>query len=223
MGLKKFFLVFLFLIFVFHIVFFVVSVSYVFYLKYNNPKITPLMELRKREFGFRDIRHSFLPLKMIPKSIVRMVVIAEDCNFYNHPGIDIYGIYLAFKKNLEIGDMRYYGGSTISQQVARTMMLLPNKSFFRKYLELLVTFEMELILGKDRIMELYLNYAEWGRGVFGINSASRYFFKRDVVNLSFEESAHLVAILPNPKVYTPFSVSKLVENRVELIKRYYNN
>ncbi|MEN2997663.1 MAG: monofunctional biosynthetic peptidoglycan transglycosylase, partial [Brevinematia bacterium] len=190
------------------------------YLKFNNPKTTPLMEARKRELGIKEVKHSFIPLNRIPSKIVRMLVIAEDCNFYRHTGIDIESITMALQKNLKIGNIRYYGGSTISQQVARTMLLLPEKSFIRKYLELIITIEMELILGKNRIIELYLNYAEWGRGIFGINSASKYFFKKDISSLSIEETARLIAILPNPKIYSPFSESKLVQTRVELIMKY---
>ncbi|MGB9621398.1 MAG: monofunctional biosynthetic peptidoglycan transglycosylase [Brevinematia bacterium] len=223
MSLKRFFIIFFIGVFIFHLIFILISTAYVFYLKYNNPKTTPIMEFRKREFGLNSIKNRFVPLNMIPKSVVKAVLIAEDCNFYRHFGIDFESISLAFKKNLSMGRISYYGGSTISQQVARTMMLLPTKSFLRKYLEFFITLEMELILGKDRIMELYLNYAEWGKGVFGINSASKYFFKRSIYNLTFEEVARLVAILPNPRKYTPFSVSKLVETRVELIKKYYNN
>lgn len=207
----------------FNAIFIILSTIYVFYLKYNNPSTTPLMEQRKRELGINQVIHSFTPLNRIPKSVVKMVIIAEDCNFYRHNGIDIEGILIAIEKNLKIGNMKYYGGSTISQQVARTMFLLPEKSFFRKYLELIITFEMELILGKDRILELYLNYAEWGKGIFGISSASKYFFKKGIHSLSFEETARLVAILPNPRIYSPFSNSKLVQNRVDLIKRYYSN
>lgn len=207
----------------FNFVFVLLSTIYVVYLKYNNPPTTPLMELRKRELGIKQVMHDFVPLNRIPKSIIKMVVIAEDCNFYRHNGIDFEGILMAVEKNLKIGNMKYYGGSTISQQVARTMFLLPEKSFFRKYLELIITFEMELILGKDRIIELYLNYAEWGKGIFGISSASKYFFKKSLHSLSFEETARLVAILPNPRIYSPFSSSKLVQNRVDLIRRYYNN
>lgn len=181
------------------------------------------MEVRKRELGINQVMHNFIPLNRIPKSVVKMVVIAEDCNFYRHNGIDLEGIMIAIEKNLKIGNMKYYGGSTISQQVARTMFLLPEKSFFRKYLELIITLEMELILGKDRIIELYLNYAEWGKGIFGISSASKYFFKKGIHSLSFEEAARLVAILPNPRIYSPFSNSRLVQNRVDLIRRYYSN
>ncbi|MCX8028761.1 MAG: monofunctional biosynthetic peptidoglycan transglycosylase [Brevinematales bacterium] len=221
--LKKLVIGFLGIILVFHILFVLISSVYVLYLKYNNPKTTPLMEYRKRELGIKDIKHTYVPLKRIPTRILRMVLIAEDYNFYRHKGIDIEGIFLAINKNLKVGNMKYYGGSTISQQTARTMFLLPKKSFFRKYLELIITMEMELILGKDRIIELYLNYAEWGKGIFGIASASKHFFKKDVGNLSFEEAVRLVAVLPNPRIYSPFSISKLVENRVELIKRYYND
>lgn len=181
------------------------------------------MEVRKKELGIKEVKHSYVPLNRIPSKVVRMVIIAEDCNFYRHNGIDLESMFMAFQKNLKVGNMKYYGGSTISQQVARTMVLLPEKNFFRKYLELIITFEMELILGKDRIIELYLNYAEWGRGIFGISSASKHFFKKNISSLSFEETARLIAILPNPKIYSPFSISRLIQSRVELIKRYYNN
>lgn len=221
--LKKIILVGVAAVVLFHIVFIILSSSYVVYLKYNNPKTTPLMEYRKRELGLKEVKHNYVPLKRIPRMLTKMLIIAEDYNFYRHRGVDMEGLMLAVNKNVKIGNMKYYGGSTISQQVARTMMLIPKKSFFRKYLELIVALEMELILGKERILELYLNYAEWGKGIFGISSASRHFFKKEVGSLSFEEAVRLVAVLPNPKIYSPFSVSKLVENRVELIKRYYNN
>lgn len=207
----------------FNTIFVLLSSFYVLYLKNNNPKTTPLMEARKRELGIDEVKHTYLPLNRIPSSVVRMLIIAEDCNFYRHNGIDMESLITALQKNIKIGNAKYYGGSTISQQLARTMLLLPSKSFFRKYLEAIIALEMELILGKNRIIELYLNYAEWGKGVFGINSASRHFFKKDLSSLSSEEIARLIAILPNPRIYSPFSTSKLVQSRVELIKRYYNN
>ncbi len=207
-------------IFVFHLIFFIVSVSYIFYLKNHNPSTTPLMELRKRQYNIFWVKHSFVKLSEVPKSFVRMLLIAEDCNFYRHSGIDTEGIRLALQKNVRKG-VYYYGGSTISQQTARTLFLTPEKSFIRKYLELILTFEMEFILGKDRILELYLNYAEWGKGIFGVQAASKYFFGKDVRKLTEDEAMSLIAILPNPRKYTPFSDSKLVQSRIELIKSYY--
>ena len=207
-------------VFLFHFIFFIISASYVFYLKNHNPVTTPLMELRKRQYDVSGVKYSFVKLSKVPKSFVRMLLIAEDCNFYKHSGIDTEGLKLALQKNMEKGKY-YYGGSTISQQTARTLFLTPEKSFIRKYLELILTFEMEFILGKDRILELYLNYAEWGKGIFCVQAASRYFFGKSVGELTEEEAMSLIAILPNPRKYTPFSTSKLVQSRIELIKSYY--
>lgn len=216
-NLFSFLLIFVLL---FHIVFIAISASYVLYLEYHNPSTTPLMELRKNQYKLSNVKQSFVKLKNIPRNVIKIVLIAEDCNFYSHPGIDVEGMKLAFQRNLRKGTY-YYGGSTISQQTARTLMLTPEKSLFRKYLELVLTFEIETILGKNRILELYLNYAEWGKGIFGIQAASEYFFGKGIRELSPEEDISLVAILPNPKKYTPFSTSRLVQSRIELIKDYY--
>ncbi len=201
--------------------FIVISSVYVFYLKYNNPSTTPLMEIRKNQLGISSVKMEFLPLNKIPKKAIRMVIIAEDCDFYRHNGFNIERIRESIERNIKLGKSKY-GASTISQQTARTLMLIPKKTFLRKILEAIITVEMEIILGKDRILELYLNYAEWGKGIFGIQSASKHFYRKSVWNLSDQETAYIVSILPNPLRYSPFSESTLVQKRYELIMHYYN-
>jgi monofunctional biosynthetic peptidoglycan transglycosylase len=101
-----------------------------------------------------------------------------------------------------------YGGSTLSMQTARTLFLVPFKSYFRKYLEAIVTVELELFLSKRRILELYYSYAEWGKGIFGIQAASYAYFGAPVTRISDENYIKLVSLLSSPLRYTPDTLAR---------------
>ena len=151
-----------------------------------------------------------------------MAVRVEDGDFFEHHGILLPALKNAFMLNTKFG-APIYGGSTITMQTARTIFLVPEKSYVRKYLEIIIALEMEAILGKDRILELYFNYAEWGKGIFGIEAASRHHFKKGSTALERDEAIRLITLLSSPIRYGPWNFQKngILRGRYEyLIQRY---
>ena len=145
----------------------------------------------------KEVHHTWVPLKKISPHVIKAVVVAEDAQFCRHWGIDFGAIKEAIE-NAHGGTPR--GASTISMQTAKNMFLWQSKSYVRKILEVPVTIAMELIWPKRRMLEIYLNIAEWGPGVFGIGAAARHHFKTTPANLGRAAAAQLAAALPNPKV-----------------------
>jgi monofunctional biosynthetic peptidoglycan transglycosylase len=172
-------------------------------LRTHNPDVTSIMRSR----GDRNPLDpgGFLPLAEIPPFVRDLVVLAEDSRFYLHHGIDFTSIRLALRVNAEKGRV-VYGGSTISQQLARSLFLWTGRSYVRKYLEMLIAVEEEILLGKDRILELYLDCAEWGPGIYGIQRAARFYYGKDVPDLTRDQLIRLVTILPSPRRAVPGSV-----------------
>jgi monofunctional biosynthetic peptidoglycan transglycosylase len=130
-----------------------------------------------------------------------MVIRLEDYHFYSHHGVDLGALREAWMINSSIG-RTVVGGSTIPMQLARNLFLTPRKTYLRKYTEALIALEMSLILPKDRILELYLNVIEWGKGVFGIGAASAYYFKTGVGGLSLDDLRRMATIISNPLRYS---------------------
>jgi monofunctional biosynthetic peptidoglycan transglycosylase len=189
-------------------------------LKKENPKKTALMEYREeklREKGKKyRIDQRWVPYSKISPYLIKAVLIAEDDKFWNHEGFDYEAIQKAIEKDLKAKKFKF-GGSTITQQLARNLFLSPEKSLTRKFSEAVITWRMEKVLSKKRILELYLNVAEWGEGVFGAEAASRHYYGKSSSELSPEEAARLAAILPNPRRYRPIGDQRYVINRSNLI------
>ncbi len=162
-----------------------------------NPPVTSLMIYRNLTVQQKPRPLKFVPLRQLPRSTRLMFIRLEDMNFYSHPGISLGAIRDAYLINKSIG-YTLYGGSTIPQQLARTLFLTPRKTYMRKYVEALIALEMDLLLKKERILELYLNYIEWGKGVYGIGAASSYYYGSKPAELSIDQFRRLAAILPNP-------------------------
>jgi membrane peptidoglycan carboxypeptidase len=143
-----------------------------------------------------------------------MLVRLEDYTFYQHHGIDLQAIKDAARVNRIIG-RPLYGGSTITQQLARTLYLTPDKSYARKYVEAILALCMEMVLRKERILELYFNYVEWGPGVYGIGAAAAYHYGKDVRSLTVDEYRRLLTLLSSPLRYgvTSFERSRLLAER----------
>jgi hypothetical protein len=129
-----------------------------------------------------------------------MTIRLEDYHFYQHAGVDLGALRDAWEKNASYGRTAA-GGSTIPMQLARNLFLTPRKTYFRKYMEIFIALEMDFIMPKDRILELYLNNIEWGKGVFGIGAASSYYYKAGVSGLGLDELRRLVTIITNPLRY----------------------
>jgi monofunctional biosynthetic peptidoglycan transglycosylase len=136
-------------------------------------------------------------LNQISPMAVTAVLMSEDSSFYRHKGYDPEAIHAALEENLKAG--RYLkGGSTITQQVAKNIFFGPEKTIKRKILELLTARELERLLGKRKILELYLNLAEWGPGIYGIEQAAQRYFAKSSAELNAREAATLAFMLPNP-------------------------
>jgi monofunctional biosynthetic peptidoglycan transglycosylase len=189
-------------------------------LKKKNPPKTAFMEYREREWkekGRRgQIRQAWVPLSRISPFLVKAVLIAEDDKFWSHEGFDYEGIMQALEKDVQSGRLKF-GGSTISQQLARNLYLSPAKNFWRKIQEALITWRMEQVLSKKRILELYLNAVEWGDGIFGAEAASRHYFGKPASELTPREAARLAVVLPSPRKLDPAGNQRYVESRAEVI------
>ncbi len=190
-------------------------------LKKENPKKTSFMEYREKEWNKEGknyrIQQKWVTLSQISPFLIKAVLISEDDKFWSHEGFDYEAIQKAIEKDIKTKKFKL-GGSTISQQLAKNLYLSPSKNPFRKFREALITWRMEKVLTKKRILELYLNVVEWGdKGIFGIETASQYYYGKSASALTPEESVRLSTVLPNPRKYSPVGDSKYVTNRANLI------
>jgi monofunctional biosynthetic peptidoglycan transglycosylase len=141
-------------------------------------------------------RYEFVPLSQVSRDFQHAVIAAEDARFYQHHGFDWQAIQIAAENDMEGGRIR--GGSTITQQLVKNLFFGTGRSFLRKGAEFTLVPVAELVLGKPRILELYLNVVEWGPGVYGAEPACRYYYQASARSLDRERSARLAAILPLP-------------------------
>ena len=192
-------------------------------LRMTNPTVTALIETRQAqasEQGHTIGRHwTWVPLSRISPSLRHAVVAAEDSSFFTHEGFDWEGIKQAAKYNLEAGELKR-GGSTITQQLAKNLYLSSERSLLRKAREALITRSLEQHLTKERILELYLNVAEWGKGVYGAEAAARHHFKKPARDLTADEAAWLAAILPSPRRYDPLRKTTFLTRRHNRILKW---
>jgi len=185
-----------------------------------NPKKSAFMEYRENEWlrqgKKKKIVQQWVPLSQISPYVIKAVIIAEDDKFWSHEGFDFDAMQKALEKDLKQKKFKV-GGSTISQQLAKNLFLSPSKNPIRKLKEAVLTWRLERNLSKKRIIELYLNVAEWGDGLFGIEAASRRYYDKPASDLSASEAAKLAAALPNPRRYSPVGGSHYMAYRSELI------
>ena len=163
------------------------------------------------------LKHDWVPLEEISPKLQLAVVCSEDQNYLKHYGFDFKAIEKAMKNNESGGKLR--GASTISQQTAKNVFLWPGRSYIRKGFEVYFTLLIELIWSKERIMEVYLNSIEMGKGVYGAEAAANFWFHKSAAKLSKDESAAIAAVLPAPLRYVANPPSNYVEKRKSWIKR----
>lgn len=175
--------------------------------RFADPSVTVLMAYRKWGYGWKLEPPLPLALAKTPAYVKSMLVAIEDDKFYEHHGISMEAFARAREINKRLG-RPLYGGSTLTMQLARTLFLVPEKSYLRKYVEVLTAFELELFLPKKRILELYFGYAEWGKGIFGMEAAARHWYGRGVARLSRVEAARLMALLSSPIRYNPNNLER---------------
>ena len=201
------------------IVLFALQLIYIFYCKWFDPPIT-VTQFVSLLSGY-GLKRDYVTYEAISPNAKVAVIASEDQLFPEHNGFDFKSIEKAMKFN-EKHPNRTRGASTISQQVAKNVFLWQGGGWFRKGLEVYFTFMIELLYSKPRILDLYLNVAEMGKGVFGIECASRTYFHKSANKLSRSEAAMIAASLPNPKIYTVKPLSKWVARRYPWITRQMN-
>ena len=179
---------------------------HIWYWAGHNPESTAFMRARLeilREDGPKArLSHRWVPYHRISGHLKRAVVAAEDDKFLFHSGFDWEAIEKAYERNRQEGEV-VAGASTITQQLAKNLFLPGNRAWWRKAQEALITAMLEAVLKKRRILEIYLNVAEWGDGVYGAEAAARYHFGLSAAELSPEQAARLAVMLPSPRAYTP--------------------
>lgn len=195
------------------------NILFVFWGKFFNPPITITQLNGVLNFG--KLNRDYVSSEEMGIYVKKAVIAAEDQKFFDHNGFDYQAIEKAYIKNEQGKKIR--GGSTISQQTAKNVFLWQGRSWFRKGLEAVYTFIIELIWGKDVILERYLNSIEMGQGVFGVEAAAQYYFGKNSKNLTKSEAAWIAAVLPNPKKYDPKNPSSYLKRRHNWIMRQMNN
>ncbi|MEO9869118.1 monofunctional biosynthetic peptidoglycan transglycosylase [Ekhidna sp.] len=177
----------------------------------------PTTKLMVIESQVKKIDYRWKDLEEISGRLQLAVMCSEDQNFLLHEGLDFKSIKKAEDVNKKGGRMK--GASTITQQVAKNLFLWPDRTYTRKAAELYFSLLIEIIWSKERIMEVYLNIAEFGNGIFGAEAASQVYFKKSAKDLSVTQAASLAAILPSPKKYSAIAPSAYVKGRIDWIKK----
>ncbi len=201
--------------------FFGVSIFLVFFFKWVPVPLTPLMITRaiEQKFDGKEMTcsHDWVALEDISPNLQKAVIASEDGNFLKHNGFDFKAMQKAFKNNNRGKKLK--GGSTISQQTAKNVFLWQGRSYLRKGLEAYFTFLIELVWGKERIMEVYLNSIEMGDGVYGAEAAAEHWYRIKAKDLTKNQAAGIAAILPNPRKFKASNSSSYIEKRKSKILR----
>lgn len=196
---------------------FLFSIFIVLVYKWVPVPFTPLMVIRYFENPDEEIHHNWEPMEKISKNMQLAVITSEDQNFVKHHGFDFEAIRKAVENNKK--GKRVRGASTISQQTAKNVFLWPARNWFRKGLETYFTFLIEMLWSKERILEVYLNSVEMGKGVYGVEAAAQFWFHKNAENLTAHEAAAIAAVLPNPRHYTANPASSYIQQRKNWIVR----
>lgn len=191
--------------------------------KWNDPGTTSFMNrelamLREKKPN-AELKHRWIEYARISSQLKRAVIASEDSHFTEHEGVDWEAIEKAYKENVRKGKPAR-GGSTITQQLAKNLFLSSDRSYWRKAQELVITYMIEALWDKRRILEVYLNVVEWGDGVFGAEAAARQYFNISASQLSAEQAARLAAYLPNPKRYGRIRSGPYLDRRTAAIQRF---
>lgn len=178
--------------------------AHIWYWVGHNPESTSFMQARLERLRAKNpnatLKQRWASYARISDALKRAVIVAEDAKFSAHDGFDWQGIQKAMEKNQRRGKV-VAGGSTISQQLAKNLFLSGDKNLWRKGQEAVITWMLETLMEKKRILEIYLNVAEWGEGVFGAEAAARHYYNVGAAGLNAEQAAYLAAMLPRPLYY----------------------
>jgi monofunctional biosynthetic peptidoglycan transglycosylase len=187
-----------------------------------NPSSTSMQRLQLAELRQANpnarLEKQWVPYNRISNNLKRAVIASEDANFAEHDGVDWDALEKAWERNNKrhkvIG-----GGSTITQQLAKNLFLSGWRSYIRKGQELVIAYMLESVMSKERILEIYLNSVEFGRGVFGAEAAARHYFHTTAANLNPAQAARLAVMLPNPRYYDRHRDTSYLARRTSVIQR----
>ncbi len=189
-------------------------------LREHNPRTTAFMQdgLKRLRAGdpMARLQHRWVPYEQISPHLKSAVVAGEDQRFLDHAGFDVGAIQEAYERNGRRGRIRH-GGSTISQQLAKNLFLSPQRNYLRKAQEAVITVMLEQVLGKRRILELYLNVIEWGDGIYGAEAAAQHYYGEAAADLNPQEAARLAAMIPSPRLYTNNPSTPYLDQRTEIL------
>lgn len=201
--------------------YFVITVIWVLIYRFINPPITYLMVQRaiERKVDGKDwkMERSWRDMDELSDNLKKAAIAGEDARFLDHWGFDIEALQNAVEKNKR--RKRIIGGSTISQQTAKNVFLWPGRSYIRKGFEAYFTLLIELLWGKERILEVYLNVIEMGDGIYGAEAATQQYYGKSARSLSKSQAALLVAVFPNPLRWTPNRPTRYIYYKQRLILR----
>lgn len=192
-------------------------------LRETNPDTTRFMRAQLAVLQEKNpkatLRHQWVGYDRIAIHLKRAVIASEDANFPDHDGVDWGAIEKAFERNRQRGQSAF-GGSTITMQLAKNLFLSSDRSYLRKAQELTIAWMLESVLDKRRILEIYLNVAEWGVGVFGAEAAARHHYGITAAQLSPAQAARLAAMLPRPRFYDQHRDSAHLASRAAVVQRW---
>ncbi len=197
--------------------FFLLTLAWVVLYRFVNPPITTMMIYKYMHNDKQDVSRTWVDIEDVSPRVPLAFIASEDQLFLSHHGFDLHAIKKALSKNAK--GKRKIGASTISQQVAKNVFLIPNKTYFRKGLEAYFTVLIEWIWGKRRIMEVYLNSVEMGDGIYGVEAAAQGYFKKPAEGLTLSESALMAVALPNPLLFPLERPNAYMYKRSEWVKR----
>ena len=187
-------------------IFFASSIAMVIIYRFAPVKFTPLMLIRKVEAISKGerlvLKHDWVPIEKISPDVISAVIEAEDSHFYEHGGFSYNDMVDAFYRNKREGRI-VAGGSTISQQTAKSVFCTPARTYTRKLIEAYFTALIELFWGKERILEVYLNVIELGDGVFGVGAAASEYYSTSALRMNYRQAEELVDIIPCPRYWYP--------------------
>jgi len=183
-------------------------------LQHHNPEGSAYMQRAKAQ---GQVQQQWRDYDQISDYLKRSVLISEDAQFISHSGFDWQGIRYALRRNMEAGKP-VAGGSTITQQLAKNLYLSGNRSYARKVQEAMIALMLEIGLSKRRILELYLNVAQWGHQIYGAEAAARHYFQVSAAELSIVQAAQLAAMLPRPNYYDFKGPTDYVQQRANWIQ-----
>lgn len=182
----------------------------------TQPINNSMFMLLHRLGNFEGVSQTWVEDDQISINAKRAAIASEDADFVNHDGFDIDGIEKAMRKNEKLGTVRA-GGSTISQQLAKNLFLFPQRSYIRKGEEAIITIMMEQMWTKERILTAYLNVAEFGNGIYGVEAAAQHYFHRPAKKLTRQQAAMLIAMLPNPKYFERHLNDRHLQHKIQII------